>query len=218
MNKKRKRPRLPAALALLLLLCACGKDPTASFALENPGGDRLTLGMSRDAIDAMLTAEAGYSAQKTDPLTLVQYHGGTSGPVSVTYAPDDSGGQTAVSLTVGQPFGEPDGDPVWSIRGIVLGSSEEDIRGALGYPTLDHTKLQPTDITYPEAWNFLAYDYLADGTLLAADTNDSAFTLFFFLREGKVSCLSLYRKDQGPGFDPSEAFPSLYQGLPLDVP
>ena len=49
------------SLALVLFLCACGPASPADtpFALENPNGDRLALGMSQTELDALLTPEEG---------------------------------------------------------------------------------------------------------------------------------------------------------------
>lgn len=190
-----------AVLSLLLLLCACasGTAETAPFALENAAGDRLALGMSLEEIDALLTIEetdAFYGANRV-------LYGEAGAPIAVIYTEDDTGSQMAGSLTLGLLSGEPAaaGEVPWTIQGITLGSSEEEVRAAFGYPTRTFDDLGGMGLRSPERCNILVYDYFADGTLLSVDTGDNDFSIFFFFIDGKLACLSLFLVDCGPGFD-----------------
>lgn len=192
---------IPFAVLSLLLLCACasGSAETAPFALENAAGDRLALGMSLEEIDALLTIEetdAFYGANRV-------LYGEAGAPIAVIYTEDDTGSQTAGSLTLGLLSGEPAaaGEVPWTIQGITLGSSEEEVRAAFGYPTRTFDDLGGMGLRSPERCNILVYDYFADGTLLSADTGDNDFSIFFFFNDGKLTCLSLFLVDCGPGFD-----------------
>lgn len=189
---------LPFAVLSLLLLCACASGP-APLALENAAGDRLALGMSMEEINALLTMEETDAFHGTNRVL----YGEADAPITVIYTEDDTGSQTAGSLTLGLPSGEPAaaGEVPWSIQGITLGSSEEDVRAALGYPTQEIDTLSELSAAYPDHCSILVYHYFSDGTLLAADTGDNDFSLFVLLSEGEVSCLSLFQKGQGPGFD-----------------
>lgn len=192
---------IPFAVLSLLLLCACasGTAEPAPFALENAAGDRLALGMSLEEIDALLTIEetdAFYGANRV-------LYGEAGAPIAVIYTEDDTGSQTAGSLTLGLLSGEPAaaGEVPWTIQGITLGSSEEEVRAAFGYPTRTFDDLGGMGLRSPERCNILVYDYFADGTLLSADTGDNDFSIFFFFNDGKLTCLSLFLVDCGPGFD-----------------
>lgn len=192
---------IPFAVLSLLLLCACasGTAEPAPFALENAAGDRLALGMSLEEIDALLTIEetdAFYGANRV-------LYGEAGAPIAVIYTEDDTGSQTAGSLTLGLLSGEPAaaGEVPWTIQGITLGSSEEEVRAAFGYPTRTFDDLGGMGLRSPERCNILVYDYFADGTLLSADTGDNDFSTFFFFNDGKLACLSLFLVDCGPGFD-----------------
>ena len=191
------------SLALVLFLCGCGPASPADtpFALENPNGDRLALGMSQTELDALLTPEEGVSSQSQGPVTLIDYGGGADGPVSIAYRSDK-----AVSLNLGfYPNGEaaaPE-DVSWSIQGITLGSREEDVRAAFQEPTRKYDQDLPSITCFPTLDKILTYDYLSDGTLLLADTGDNAFSLVFFVADGKVVGLSLFLAEQGHIFLPS---------------
>lgn len=192
---------IPFAVLSLLLLCACasGTAEPAPFALENAAGDRLALGMSLEEIDALLTIEetdAFYGANRV-------LYGEAGAPIAVIYTEDDTGSQMAGSLTLGLLSGEPAaaGEVPWTIQGITLGSSEEEVRAAFGYPTRTFDDLGGMGLRSPERCNILVYDYFADGTLLSADTGDNDFSIFFFFTDGKLACLSLFLVDCGPGFD-----------------
>lgn len=182
-------------LAVLLSLCACGGEPDYDqVQLDNHQSSAvLTLGMDRTAVDELLAQDDGWDEQTVrGGRSCVDYYGGESGPITVWFQNDQ-----AVYFAVGIsefPYHEPLEASPWSIHGITLGSSKEDVEAAFGYPTLENTDSDPT--TQP-LFQKLSYCYLSDGTLLAADTGDESFSADFLLQNGTVILFGVC----APGYD-----------------
>lgn len=192
------RPALLIA-ALSLTLCACGGAPDYDQVklVNSQNGDALTLGMSRASVDALLLAQAeGWTAQETEHpnLTLVDYQGGALGSVSVWFQ-DDQAVYFSVGVTSFPRTSDPVPDSPWTLNGLGLGSSQEEVEAVLGYPTMRSADLYAA--ASPELFQLLQYNYLSDGTLLAADTGDEAFSVGFFFQEGTVVLFGVF----GPSFD-----------------
>lgn len=195
---QRLRPALLIA-ALSLALCACGGAPDYDQVklVNGQSGDTLTLGMSRASVDALLLPQAeGWTAQETERsgLTLVEYQGGDLDPISVWFQ-DDQAVYFSIGVTSFPRTSDPVPDSPWTLNGLGLGSTQEEVEAALGFPTMRGADLYTTPS--PELFQLLQYNYLSDGTLLAADTGDEAFSAAFFFQEGKVVLFGVF----GPGFD-----------------
>ena len=187
-----KRLLLPTLLLIAALtLCACGGEPDyAQVQLEShPGGDVLTLGMDWASVDAILASQEGWDQREEGGLTFVDYHGGDLGPVTVWFQEDK-----AIYFSVGQdsfPSSGPVEDSAWRVKGIGLGDSSQEVETIFGHPTQDSGGT-PESPAASHRFQLMQYKYLSDGTLLAADTRDEAFSLAFLLQEGKVVLFGVF--------------------------
>lgn len=190
MKQFRKRTHLPALLCavLALTLCACEGEPDyTQVQLENSQGEEvLTLGMDRASVDALLSSQEGWDEREEGSLTFVDYHGGALGPITVWFQHDQ-----AIYFSTGQdsfPSSGPVEDSPWQVKGIGLGSSRQAVMDSFGLPTQDSGTLGAPDTQF----QVMQYKYLPDGTLLAADTEDEAFSVSFLLQEETVILFGVF--------------------------
>lgn len=167
------------ALCLTLPLSACGEgtpnENSQWKTIKNSQSKAcISLDMTHEEAEKILTANPENETVIDEQNIGVFYAETKADRVQIQYQDD-----VVNNIQIGWKA-EPE-ESNWSINGITLGNTREDVLGAFG---------EPTRVT----GELLEYYYDAEGTLLTENTENAASWVVFSVENGSVTTYSLFDK------------------------